>query len=84
MLLLYSLLALVSNAETIWTAAGKPVVVTCKLQKGQMLRFEDPQQVLAIKFTSQPAQMIAPLETDWKLDWTNKKKGYTELTNSFI
>ena len=81
MLLLYCLLELssalvtVANAETIWTALGKPVVVECKLKKGQMLRFEDPQQVLAIKFTQQAAQMIAPLETSWKLDWTNRNKG---------
>lgn len=69
LLVFYSLLNL-TDGKTIWVRQGETAVVKCK-KPGQMIRFEAPDQVLALKFNSSKPQMIAPIETNWQLDDSN-------------
>ena len=57
--------------ETIWAREGDPVVIRCT-RSGDMIRFEEPNQVLAIKFTDSEATYLAPRASVWKLDESNR------------
>jgi len=70
LLFLYYSLLNVGYGKTIWVRQGETAVVRCK-KPGQMVRFEEPGQVLALKFNSSKPQMIAPKLTFWELDDSN-------------
>ena len=72
LLFLYYSLLNVGYGKTIWVRQGEAAVVRCK-KPGQMVRFEEPGQVLALKFNSSKPQMIAPKLTFWELDDSNRK-----------
>ena len=72
LLFLYYSLLNVGYGKTIWVRQGETAVVRCK-KPGQMVRFEEPGQVLALKFNSSKPQMIAPKITFWELDDSNRK-----------
>ena len=72
LLFLYYSLLNVGYGKTIWVRQGETAVVRCK-KPGQMVRFEEPGQVLALKFNSSKPQMIAPKLTFWELDDSNRK-----------
>jgi len=60
----------VSSLETIWAREGDPVRIECT-RKGEMIRFEEPEQVLAIKFRGSKATYLAPKKSVWTLDESN-------------
>ena len=56
-----------AEVKTIWAKRGDPVVIECTRQ-GEMIRFEEPKQVLAIKFRNTEATYLAPQKSVWRLD----------------
>ena len=61
----------VSSLETIWAREGDPVQIECT-RNGEMIRFEEPEQVLAIKFRGSKATYLAPKKSVWTLDESNR------------